>query len=439
MNIEFFTWRKGLVLSATFLLSVLVFVSCKKKENVLGQNSIAQTNLLNSSGIDTFSLITYTYKDDSISTSQPLYGMLGSYSDPVFGTVNAEIYTQLRLALESPSFLDVNAIVIDSFILSLRYADSYGIPGDQTLEVFEINDVNGLSIDSTYYTFSTKATDPISWVPVGEEVIRMDTEGETVVGADTVPKLLRIPLDTNKARTFFQDFDLLPASFVTNEAFHEYFKGFHIRTNNGLQSSGDGGVFYFDLSSSASEAVVYYTEGGVQKEFQFLVNINAANFNHIDHLPILGSGVEEILVNPSVGLNEFYAQSFSTRAVVDIPGLSNIPANAVIHKATLELPAQYQTGANYYPGSALTVSRRISPGSDTLVFTGLFAVYDDFGKRFDVDLRSHIQKIVKGELTDTELIFSPFLFTTSMDRVVLNGAQTDNKAQPKLRILYTEF
>jgi hypothetical protein len=111
----------------------------------------------------------------------------------------------------------------------------------------------------------------------------------------------------------------------------------------------------------------------------------------------------------------------------------------VIHKATLELPAQYQTGANYYPGSALTVSRRISPGSDTLVFTGLFAVYDDFGKRFDVDLRSHIQKIVKGELTDTELIFSPFLFTTSMDRVVLNGAQTDNKAQPKLRILYTEF
>jgi hypothetical protein len=292
MNIEFFTWRKGLVLSATFLLSVLVFVSCKKKENVLGQNSIAQTNLLNSSGIDTFSLITYTYKDDSISTSQPLYGMLGSYSDPVFGTVNAEIYTQLRLALESPSFLDVNAIVIDSFILSLRYADSYGIPGDQTLEVFEINDVNGLSIDSTYYTFSTKATDPISWVPVGEEVIRMDTEGETVVGADTVPKLLRIPLDTNKARTFFQDFDLLPASFVTNEAFHEYFKGFHIRTNNGLQSSGDGGVFYFDLSSSASEAVVYYTEGGVQKEFQFLVNINAANFNHIDHLPILGSGVD---------------------------------------------------------------------------------------------------------------------------------------------------
>lgn len=438
MNIAFFSWRKGLILSATFLLSVLFLVSCKKKENVLGQNSIAQTDLLNSSGIDTFSLITYTYEDDSISTSQPLYGMLGSYNDPVFGTVSGEIYTQLRLSLEAPSFTDINAVVIDSFILSLRYADSYGIPGDQSFEVFEINDVDGLDMDVTYYTSSTKAIDPVSWVSAGEEVIRMDTEGITVVGADTVPTLLRIPLDTNRARTIFQDFELLPASFATNEAFQDYFKGFRIKTNNGIQTSGDGGVFYFDLSSSASEAVIYYTEGGVQKEFQFLINSNAANFNHIEH-DILGTSVAQLLADSTYGLQEFYAQAFSTRAVVGIPGLSNIPANAVIHKATLELPVQYQTGADYFPGTALTVSRRTSIGSDSLVFTGLFAVYDDFTKRFDVDLRSHIQKIVNGEISDTELIFSPFLFTTSMDRMVLNGAQTDNKVQPKLRILYTEF
>ncbi len=438
MNLEFFTWRKGLILSATFLLSVFVITSCKKKENILGENTLAQNELLGSSGIDTFTLFTYTIKDDSVSTSKPLYGMLGSYNDPVFGTVNAEIYTQLNLSLLAPSFTDLNDIAIDSFVLSLRYNEHYGVPGDQTFEVFEIIEPNGIDQDSTYYTFSSKTTDPISWIPVGEEVIRMDPDEITIIGTDTVPTQLRIPLDTNKARTIFQDFNLIPTSFATNEDFVDYFKGFHIRTVNGPQASGDGGVFYFDLGSAASEAVIYYTEGGVQKEFQFLINSSTENFNHID-IDNSMTNVEAVINNPTSGYLEFYAQAFSSRAVISIPGLANIPANVVIHKAILELPTQYQTGANYYPGSALTVSRRESTGSDSLIFTGAFAVYDDFNKRFEVDLRNHIQKIVNGELTDTDLILSPLSFVTSMDRIIFNGSQTDNKVQPKISILYTEF
>ena len=111
----------------------------------------------------------------------------------------------------------------------------------------------------------------------------------------------------------------------------------------------------------------------------------------------------------------------------------------MIHKAILELPIQYQTGANYYPGSALTVSRRESTGSDSLIFTGAFAVYDDFTKQFDVDIRNHVQQIVNGEITDTDLVLSPLSFITSVDRVIFNGAQTGNKVQPKISILYTEF
>tara|TARA_Y100000385_G_C13106086_1_gene647947 strand:+ start:3702 stop:5018 length:1317 start_codon:yes stop_codon:yes gene_type:complete len=438
MNLEFFTWRKGIILSATFLFSVFVMTSCKKKENILGQNTLAQDELLNSSGIDTFTLHTYTIQDDSISTGQPLYGLLGSYNDPVFGTVNGEIYTQLNLSLLAPSFADLDSVIIDSFVLSLRYNEHYGIPGNQTFEVFEITDTDGIDEDSTYYTFSTKTTDPVSWIPAGEEVIKMDPDAITVVGSDTVPTQLRIPLDTNKARTIFEDFNSTPASFATNEDFVEYFKGLHIRTVNGLQAPGDGGVFYFDLGSASSEAVVYYTENGVQKEFQFLINSSTANFNHID-VDNSMTNVETVINTPSAGNLEFYAQAFSSRAVVSIPGIANIPANAVIHKAILELPIQYQTGANYYPGSALTVSRRESTGSDSLIFTGAFAVYDDFTKQFDVDIRNHVQQIVNGEITDTDLVLSPLSFITSVDRVIFNGAQTGNKVQPKISILYTEF
>ena len=58
--------RKGVILSATFLLSIFLIFSCKKKESSLGLNSIDQNELLSSSGVDTFSLTTYSFIEDSI-------------------------------------------------------------------------------------------------------------------------------------------------------------------------------------------------------------------------------------------------------------------------------------------------------------------------------------------------------------------------------------
>ena len=56
MNKTPLTWRKGIYLSATFLICILTFISCKKKENPTGKDAIDQTQILQSAGIDTFSL-----------------------------------------------------------------------------------------------------------------------------------------------------------------------------------------------------------------------------------------------------------------------------------------------------------------------------------------------------------------------------------------------
>ena len=104
-NIKPVVWRKGLVLSATFLFALFLSVSCKKKVNSVGQNTIEQNELLSSSGVDTFSITTYTISDnlDSLVTSNAVYGVLGSYNDPVFGPANAQIYTQVRLKADRKS------------------------------------------------------------------------------------------------------------------------------------------------------------------------------------------------------------------------------------------------------------------------------------------------------------------------------------------------
>ena len=172
-NIKPVVWRKGLVLSATFLFALFLSVSCKKKVNSVGQNTIEQNELLSSSGVDTFSITTYTISDnlDSLVTSNAVYGVLGSYNDPVFGPANAQIYTQVRLKAFSPNFYPSvdDTITIDSVVLGLEYAgfeyaDYYGLTGIQKVDVYEITENVGLIDTVDYFMGSQLLTNQRSFV-----------------------------------------------------------------------------------------------------------------------------------------------------------------------------------------------------------------------------------------------------------------------------------
>ncbi len=151
-NITSNWWRKGYVLSATFLLSLLVITtSCKKDKNLLGGNAIDQNDLLNSGGIDTFSLKTFTIERDSAVTSNPRFVLLGHYNDPEFGPFKSGFYSQVRLSGLNPDFS--GSIVIDSFVLALEYASAYGKVSTQNFHVYELDQI--MYKDSTYYNFTT--------------------------------------------------------------------------------------------------------------------------------------------------------------------------------------------------------------------------------------------------------------------------------------------
>lgn len=430
-------WRKGLFLSATFLFSVFLFFACKKKENPLGSNVIDQNQLLASAGIDTFQLKTFNYFDDSIISDNAAFGLLGSYVDPVFGRYNAEIYTQFRLEGLNPDFGDLNTIAVDSFVLALKYINMYGKTGPQTFEVYEIGE--DLSIDSTYYSFTTKAhLNNTNLVQPGKETIEVNSKNLTVVGQDTLDSQLRIPLSTSKAKSMLIEAMSGSTTFATNESFLSYFKGLHIRTNNIGQSSGDGGVAYFSLNDPASKLVMYYTQNGVQKTFSFLINSSCADFNHVD-IDNSMTAVEAVNNDTITGQIQYFTQSFGSRAVVEIAGLSNIPSTAVIHSAVLELPVAYQTGNPYSPGFDISVATRLIPGSTDLFSVNTTGTFDAFSKSFKINLRAYVQAIVNGEVPNSGLILSPLLHSTSADRIVFNGPNTTNKSKPKIRILYTDF
>jgi hypothetical protein len=422
------------ILLALFVL--LCATSCKKKDNALGKDILDNDAYLYGTTTDTFDILSYTIEEDSIITDNAANVVLGSYNDPVFGKFDASFYTQIRLAGINPNFGDPSTISIDSFVLALKYVGYYGDLQPQTFEVYELNE--DLHIDSTYYAFTTKTTKPTNLVPLGLGTITPDPINKTIVGGDSLNPQLRIPLDTNLARSLILEATSGSATFSSNEAFLSYFKGIKIKTNNGSQSPGNGGAFYFNLSDPASKMTIYFHQGGIQKTFDLLINSSCADFIHIDK-DYTGTPIEQILQDSTLGNNAFYAQAFNLRAVVKIPGLSALKNDKIIHRAELHLPIQFQNFYRYKPGVNVSVATRIKETESTYTSLGVLGVLDDFNKEFKIDIKQYVQAILNQDIENTGLILSPRFFINSSERIVFNGKNTNNKFAPRLVVTYTTY
>ena len=421
---------------ALFVLCFVAFISCKKKEYALGSDVIDASTILNGTSLDTFTLLTYSIEEDTVISDNPANVVLGSYVDPTFGAYSASFYTQLRLAGVDPNFADPSEIVIDSFVLALEYVGYYGALDPQTFEVYELEE--SLSLDSTYYSFSNLAHSATNLVPAENATVTPNTSSPTIVDGDSLAPQLRIHLDTNMARSLIVEAASANGTFSSNEAFLDFFKGLHIKTNNNSQLPNEGAALYLDINDPSSKATIYFKQNGEATSYDLLMNSDCADFTHVE-LDASNTSLDEVIADSTLGQNEFYAQAFGSRAAVSIPGLLSLPENIIIHRADLTLPIQFQTGYKYQPGNNLSVATRIDSSSTQLANIGVIGVYNSLDKNFNINIRDYVQSIVNKELTLTELVVSPLFFINSAERIIFNGSNTINKMKPKLTITYTSY
>jgi hypothetical protein len=417
-------------------LCFVAFISCKKKEYALGSDVIDASTILNGTSLDTFTLRTYSIEEDTVISDNPANVVLGSYVDPTFGAYSASFYTQLRLAGVDPNFADPSEIVIDSFVLALEYVGYYGALDPQTFEVYELEE--SLSLDSTYYSFSNLAHSATNLVPAENATVTPNTSSPTIVDGDSLAPQLRIHLDTNMARSLIVEAASANGTFSSNEAFLDFFKGLHIKTNNNSQLPNEGAALYLDINDPSSKATIYFKQNGEATSYDLLMNSDCADFTHVE-LDASNTSLDEVIADSTLGQNEFYAQAFGSRAAVSIPGLLSLPENIIIHRADLTLPIQFQTGYKYQPGNNLSVATRIDSSSTQLANIGVIGVYNSLDKNFNINIRDYVQSIVNKELTLTELVVSPLFFINSAERIIFNGSNTINKMKPKLTITYTSY
>ena len=436
-NTNPFKWRKLFTVSATFVFILIVLASCKKEQTTLGKDAINSSESLISNGIDTFSLATSSFLEDSVESSVSYYNFLGSYNDPVFGTVNTGFFTQIRLSGLNPNFGDLNTIQVDSLVLGLKYAGTYGDFTKQTLEVHRLTE--NLYLDSNYYGFSSTNYDAENLVVPGKETFTPDPISSIYIDTVKHDAQLRIHLKTALATEILQQTQSNPSDFVSQTAFNSYLKGFYVKVNNGYQNSGTGGVLYLDTKSNESKMTIYYKLNGVKKTFDFIINGECADYNKIDIARTGNNKVQQVLNTKNNGQVEYYAQANGIKGKIEIPGIENIHKNSIIHKAELEIPIQYQTGYKFDPGYFLRVQREVAFNSPYLTNYSSKGYYDDSRKAFIIDIRVYVQEVVSKMIDNTGIIVSPDFYTESMDRIIFNGPNSIKKRKPKLTLKFTEF
>lgn len=424
-------------LTRILLLITLVTLiwSCKKEPDLLGLDMIPESDLLNHEFIDTTTIIAYTVMEDSLRTDVMTTNLLGSVSDPEFGTTTASIYTQFRLSSTNVSF-GTNPVV-DSMILTIPYKGNYGDTlAMQNIRVYELDDT--LSQYKLYYHISTV---PVSSQIVGQASFVPNTWlADSVDGVKIYPHM-RIALTQEFANKLLTSDS---ATLATNTNFTKVFKGLYL-TSEDATTPGSGAIMYLDLNHSQSKITLYYHNSSDTLTEEFLINSNSVKFNHYNHFNYTGANpllLDQFAGNPTSGREKLFLQSMGGAKIkLEFPYLESLSKKKIaVHEAALIL--ENENPDDFYPMPSLIGIRTFDTAYHVLPDESEGSSYINGIAVTNSKYRIRITRYVQNRLLHPEEADDPLYIiaagsSLSSNRAVIKGTAA-GAGRMRLLIYYTE-
>ena len=342
--------------------------------------------------------------EDSVKSDENTLNLLGAYTDPIFGDVEAHFSTQLLLSESAVDFGDNP--VLSSAVLHLTYAGYYGDSTQQMhIEVAALDET--IFLDSSYYSNQTV---------IANNVLASHEFYPYESNPDTLGKYsLQIPLDV-LGQTIL---DATSDDLTDNTTFLEYLKGIQIRT-----TALSGSVVYFNLRDVDSKLRITYND---TVKFDLIMGSGAARLNHFTQAHQL---TQELAVQSMGGYNLKMLLDTSL-----ISFLQDSLADKPINKATLTF---YQAGDTEYfaAHNSLSLVRMDSIGSK-LFLTDFFEGGEHFGgdlenNQYTFNISKYLSQLINEELFIEDLYLMPIGASVNANRTLLTG-------EVELIITYTEF
>lgn len=426
-------------LSLFALLLVIVF-SCTKDLSEIGLDLVSPSELINLGYSDTTSIHAFSIREDSVRTANLSYALIGSMIDPVFGTTQAEWYSQIRLAKEPTTFGEYP--VLDSAFLILPYSSAYGDTlSNMTIRLYELTED---IIDSVHvYSNHTVAYDHQN--PLGSLTFTPRPNDSAYYAGSTQAPAIRIPLNSRFAtRVLHADTSVL----TTNDEFLEYFKGIALIADP-VQATGKGSIIKMKIAAGSSKIEMYYHNETDTSTYNFGINSDCARFNHYDHDGYSGASpmlTAQLDGDTLLGEQFLFLQAMGgVRVKLQFPNLLQWvdKEKVVINDAQLILTNAIPS-TTFTPPAALSLYPVADDGTlypyqlpDADEGSSYFdGTYDETTGTYRFRISMYIQQILNGSRNNNGLfLIIPGASLTS-DRLVLNGFSSA-KDGLRLYIKYT--
>lgn len=304
-----------------FLFISIIFFSCEKDPSSLGLKLLPESDAVNGQTIQA-NVSAYTLREDSLTSDERTYALLGSYKDPVFGQCDAGFMTQIRLSSSNVSF--GNIPTADSIVLYLDYRSYYGDTNTlQSISVFELKDT--LKFSDTYYSnLNPNDFGPLS---ISSPFSYYPRPNDTVVAIKLNKELADRIVATDST------------NLKDNTAFLAWFNGIYLKVD---PITSGGAIIYYNLLSTRSKVTLYYHNAMDTLKYDFLMNSSCAMVNLFSHDY---SSSTIISINDSLSQDSLlYLQAMSgLMAKIKFPNITGLKdsittPNPVIIKAELIIP-----------------------------------------------------------------------------------------------------
>jgi len=450
----------------TLLISLFILSGCQETESI-GLDVDPATEI-KGSFIDTITVSSSTVAEDSIITNTLEQYPLGYLNDPIMGKTTANI--AMSLTLDPPGLSFGTSPVLDSAVLVLYYGKEFH--GDSTSQ-FQVQ-VHQLTSELSQVTpyFNTKAIGFSSAV-LGSKSLRFNLKdsvrvNELVTGKADVQKSkaphIRIQIDRDFVTTNF----LNAGSTVLSSdlELNKLIKGLYL-TINKAQTTGPGGIAFFNLTDSSRLEVYYKSQNGTLIDttlHKFPIKNNSspviADFKH----DYTGTNIQTQLNNPNTKFDFTYVQGLGgLRTRIRFPYLDKLKSlgNITINKAELVISVVGGTD-KFVPAQRLLMyqtdiadQRQFIPDFSTnplvsmsdLDFGGF---YDPTKKRYKFVITTYIQDLLKGKLKQYNTYIAPVSLNfnrqsgpvssgTTAKSAVIGSGKEGVSYKMKLNIIYSKI
>lgn len=334
----------------TLLISLFILNSCKNEDTI----GLKDASGIAGTIVDTATVTTNTLAEDSVATNALTSTPLGYLNDPVFGTTESSLITDLNLPDQGDYTEPDGTILIDSAVLVLKYAP--GFYGDSTsyytANVYQLGERQFSG--QTYYNNRTWIYDPGALLgsklfrPTPSFIAADSAHIDSIIAGrkDTLIRVspqIRVPINT----AFIKQNLFLSPNVMSNNAFKNNVKGFFINIDKN-QVNGTGATIMLKADSSVVDVYIRSINGSVTDTSVVELPIvqHAAQIKHTYSTAIqnaLNLSKQNAVNHTNISDSVLYLQgTASLKGMIKFPYLSSLfsaknigNADVVINRAEL--------------------------------------------------------------------------------------------------------